>query len=285
MRTHLDRTLAVYASVTFLAGCGVSSTTMQQAAQPDIPISPVAAVTPISPAQQPVNTAAARIESAVSQGTIEATSLHDNVSEGIDSHAENTLKTGNPSNLTTVVNKRNPLPQGFVPSDLVYPNIPRAGNNQQLHAAAAAALEMMSTAAEQAVGQPLQMASGYRSYSTQQTLFNNYAAKDGVAAAERYSARPGYSEHQTGLAADLTEVGGTLSGFGSSQLGRWAAQNSWKYGFILRYTSANQGTTGYQPEPWHFRYVGTDLAAKYHNSGANSLEGFLGLPAASNYSN
>jgi len=193
------------------------------------------------------------------------------------------LSTTDPESIWVLVNKKNPLEPAFEPSDLVMPDIPRTGNNQQLRAEAAAALEKMSAAAENEIGQPLQMVSGYRTYKYQDTLYRNYVAKDGQLAADTYSARPGHSEHQTGLAADLTTVGGTMSGFGDSALGKWTADNSWKYGFILRYTPENIGITGYQSEPWHFRYVGTDLARQYHDSGAIALENLLGAPAASDY--
>jgi len=187
-----------------------------------------------------------------------------------------------PTSIWVIVNKQNPIAADYQPDDLVEPNIP-TGSSPLLRAEAAAALEDMAAAAFQATGQHLQMMSGYRSYDYQTNLYNNYVVKDGQQKADTYSARPGYSEHQTGLAADLTEIGGTLGGFVDSELGSWTAKNAWQYGFILRYTPENSEIVGYQSEPWHYRYVGQALADQYHQSGARALESIFNLPPAPNY--
>ena len=116
----------------------------------------------------------------------------------------------------------------------------------------------------------LSITSGYRSYQYQKTLFNNYAARDGIEAASRYSARPGQSEHQTGLALDLSSQSGkcTLSTcFKDTDEGKWLKENAWKYGFVLRYPEGKEEITGYMFEPWHFRYVGKKEAKKIQDSG------------------
>jgi len=95
--------------------------------------------------------------------------------------------------------------EGYTPADLVAPNVPRSSEDRVLRAEAAGALEQMSAAAELEVGEPLQLTSGYRTFAYQQSLYDGYVAKNGAAEADTYSARPGYSEHQTGLAADLTQ--------------------------------------------------------------------------------
>ncbi|MBQ6539007.1 MAG: D-alanyl-D-alanine carboxypeptidase family protein [Bacilli bacterium] len=117
--------------------------------------------------------------------------------------------------------------------------------------------------------------SGFRSYSYQQTLYNNYAARDGKAAADTYSARPGHSEHQTGLAADINSLD---QSFANTKEGKWLNNNCYKYGFIIRYTRNGQGETGYIFEPWHIRYLGTDLAKTLYNNGNwITLENYLGI--------
>ena len=112
-------------------------------------------------------------------------------------------------------------------------------------------------------------------------------AKFGLVAGENLAARPGYSEHQTGLAADLGAVGQDACRirvcFAQTPSGKWLAANAWQFGFILRYPDGQSATTGYQFEPWHYRYVGLDLSTKMHNAGATVLEKYFGLPAAATY--
>lgn len=119
----------------------------------------------------------------------------------------------------------------------------------------------------------LWIASGFRSYDRQYTLYNNYVARDGKAAADRYSARPGHSEHQTGLAFDLNSL---EQSFGETPEGKWIAANSWKYGFILRYPQNKEAQTGYMYEPWHVRYLGEENAKSVYESGL-CLEEYLGI--------
>ena len=115
--------------------------------------------------------------------------------------------------------------------------------------------------------------SGFRSYDTQTELYQNYVNQDGKAAADRYSARPGYSEHQTGLAFDLIDKNGNLvQEAGASQ---WLLDNAYKYGFIVRYLEGKEGSTGYIPESWHLRYVGKE--AKEIAQSGKSLEEYFGI--------
>jgi LAS superfamily LD-carboxypeptidase LdcB len=117
------------------------------------------------------------------------------------------------------------------------------------------------------------MISGFRSYSTQNTLYNKYVARDGKAEADRYSARPGHSEHQTGLAFDLNSLD---QSFENTKEGKWLAENCWKYGFIIRYPKGKESVTGYMFEPWHVRYLGKEVAKKVYESG-KCLEEYLGI--------
>ena len=115
--------------------------------------------------------------------------------------------------------------------------------------------------------------SGFRSYNYQKTLYDNYVSRDGQAAADRYSARPGYSEHQTGLVFDLTDKSGNL--LEDSRASQWLKDNAHNYGFIVRFQAGKEASTGYMPEAWHIRYVGKE-AKDIHDSGL-SLEEYFGI--------
>ena len=117
------------------------------------------------------------------------------------------------------------------------------------------------------------MISGYRSYDYQAQLYNGYVARDGKEAADRYSAQPGKSEHQTGLAFD---VGSIDNNYGETAAGRWLAAHCADYGFILRYPPGKEHITGYMYEPWHIRYVGASTARAIMSSGL-TLEEYLGV--------
>ena len=133
-------------------------------------------------------------------------------------------------------------------------------------------------------GIDLYISSGFRSYQRQNTLYNNYVARDGVNKADTFSARPGHSEHQSGLAFDVCShnLDGKNacinSNFDNTPQAQWLAQNCYKYGFILRYPEGKTNETGYKYESWHFRYVGIDLATKLYNNGNwLTLEDYFGI--------
>ena len=134
------------------------------------------------------------------------------------------------------------------------------------------ALQNMFDAAR-ADGLNLFIRSGFRSYATQQRLYNNYVSRDGVAEADRYSARAGHSEHQTGLAFDINKADSSFEG---SPEAIWLAANCHKYGFIIRYPAGKESITGYIYEPWHVRYLGIEAATDVYNSGL-CLEEYLGI--------
>lgn len=134
------------------------------------------------------------------------------------------------------------------------------------------ALKSLQQAANNA-GYSMPLISAFRSYSRQKTLYNNYAARDGVALADTYSARPGHSEHQSGLAFD---VGAIDDNYGNTPAGIWLANNCHKYGFIIRYLKGKTHITGYKYEPWHIRYVGVEHATKIYNQNI-TLEEYLGV--------
>ena len=141
------------------------------------------------------------------------------------------------------------------------------------------AMDTMILAAKKA-GFSIVAFSSFRSYDYQKNLYDKYVARDGQAKADRYSARPGHSEHQTGLSFDVGEVGREnlwlTSEFGETPAGQWLAGNAYKYGFILRYPKGKEEITGFMHESWHFRYLGVELATKVFESGL-TLEEYLGV--------
>lgn len=138
-----------------------------------------------------------------------------------------------------------------------------------------AALKKMFAAAK-SDGLNLFVQSGFRSYATQKRIYNNYVSRDGVAEADRYSARPGHSEHQTGLAFDINKIDLSFEGTPEAI---WLAKNCHKYGFIIRYPKGKESITGYMYEPWHIRYLGVKTATAVYNSGL-CLEEYLGITSA-----
>ncbi len=157
-----------------------------------------------------------------------------------------------------IANKTYSLPETFVPGGL--------------HPDAKAAFDQMKADAA-AEGLTLKIVSGYRSYRQQVSTYATFSGRDGKALADRYSARPGHSEHQTGLAMDINSV---KNSFADTAEGKWLAENCAKYGFILRYPKDKEPQTGYMYEPWHIRYLGKELAETVTSSGL-CLEEFLGI--------
>lgn len=156
-----------------------------------------------------------------------------------------------------IVNKKYGLPKDYNPG---------------INAEALSALKSMQSAAS-ALGLNLSLLSGFRSYQTQSSVYNNYVSKYGRTLTDTFSARPGYSEHQTGLAFDIGQI---KDSFGETASGKWLAENCHLYGFIIRYPKGKQNITGYKYEPWHVRYLGVDIATKVKNSGL-TLEEYLGI--------
>lgn len=131
--------------------------------------------------------------------------------------------------------------------------------------------KMINDAARQ--GLNIWFASGFRSYDYQAQIYSNYVARDGQALADTYSARPGYSEHQSGLAIDVNSIDDSFAGTPEAV---WLENHCHEYGFILRYPRGKENITGYQYESWHVRYLGTDLSYAVHNSGL-TLEEYFGI--------
>ncbi|HET6153849.1 MAG TPA: M15 family metallopeptidase [Marmoricola sp.] len=183
--------------------------------------------------------------------------------------------TTDPRSIWVVVNKKHPIhPLDYRPDIAIV-------RGYQVATAAAGGLNDLLNAGDRA-GLGLKIESAFRSYDYQVSVHGSLVASEGQAAADRISARPGYSEHQTGLAVDLITPGRPgcdfEACFGRTAAGRWLSANVWRYGFLVRYTVADQAVTGYQPEPWHLRYVGTALSTAMHTANVATLEQVFGIP-------
>lgn len=182
----------------------------------------------------------------------------------------------NPSSIDIMVNKAHCLsPLNFTPTDLV------SIDGYLFSAKAAPSLRAMLAAAANE-GLTISLTSTYRSYENQITTYNGWVAANGsTEAADTVSARPGYSEHQTGLAADLGTSGCVLECFAGTPHYTWLQQNAAKYGFIQRYYEGHEATTGYSPEAWHYRYVGTETALDMKAKGVKTLEEYWHISGGS----
>ena len=173
--------------------------------------------------------------------------------------------------ITVLINKELGLPQDFIPANLIKTDLPVSPGcyysfiREDVHDA----LEAMFEAALHD-GFELWFHSGYRSFAAQKMIYENYVKRYGQAKTDIMSAKPGHSEHQSGLAVDITSSSSTGTfavKFGDSKEGDWVAQHAHEFGFIVRYPEDKTAITGYMYEPWHLRYVGVQLAAKLFNSG------------------
>jgi D-alanyl-D-alanine carboxypeptidase len=198
--------------------------------------------------------------------------------------------TTDPESRWILVNKQNPLnPIDYVPKDLVAPQFPALNANpygRKLRKEASKAAYKLAMAMKSEGAGSLIIQSAYRSYDEQKTIHARQVEKYGLKAGEALAARPGYSEHQTGWAMDVSARGQGCQirvCFGQTKAGRWLAENSWRFGFIIRYPSEATKVTGYQYEPWHLRYAGIGLATVMHQDKVRVLEKFLHYPSAPNY--
>ncbi len=171
-----------------------------------------------------------------------------------------------------IANKTYGLPENYVPKNATLYRIAPVAQSY---------LNDLFKAAKEA-GYDLKDQSGYRSYSVQKNLYNNALNRGGKEDADRYSARPGHSEHQTGYAMDICDknyMGACIStAYDKVPSAKWLSDNCWKYGFILRYVKGKENETGYGYESWHFRYVGKDLAEILYNNGDwLTMEDYFGI--------
>lgn len=174
-----------------------------------------------------------------------------------------------------IANKTYNLPSDYVPENTVESAIGKTNTcNKCINTDVYNAFKDMQSDAT-ALGLNLYISSGYRPYVTQQKIYNNYVARDGVAKADTYSSRAGHSEHQSGLCFDINIINDS---FANTEEGKWVNSNAYLYGFIIRYPKGKESETGYKYESWHLRYVGTELAYKLYNNGNwLSLEDYFGI--------
>ena len=191
-----------------------------------------------------------------------------------------------PSSIWMLVNKQRSISLDFVPPLLKMPNVAtrsdKSDEERSIRSDIIPVIDKLFEAAA-ASGHSLLIGSAYRSAALQKHYFDHYAQVAGEAAANRYSAHPGESEHQTGLSIDITSTSLVCyldECFADTPDGKWLADNAYKYGFILRYPKDKETITGYQFEPWHYRYVGIDLATALHESNLTLDEAWPQLEAA-----
>lgn len=195
--------------------------------------------------------------------SIEDIVTHVNI--GLDNpYYTNTKPSTNLNTELILVNKYNYVTENYVPENLQPLNTSYARSGMQLVDIAKEAFESMSDDAKKE-GMNIIAMSSYRSYDYQVNLYNNYVKTDGKEAADTYSARPGYSEHQTGLAVDVYNLELPYTSFEETEEFNWMQENAYKYGFILRFPKDKVDITGYQYEAWHYRYVGKEVAKYIHN--------------------
>lgn len=160
-------------------------------------------------------------------------------------------------NNLVLVNKFYRLKGDYTPSDLVTLSgqYNRGANNKMRKDAALAFMKMVDAARLENI--IIYNMSAFRSYNYQDNLYNRYIKRDGKDAADKYSARPGHSEHQSGLCTDINDISDSFEGTNEAI---WLKKNAYKYGFILRFPKDKEDITGYKYEPWHYRYVGEEAA-------------------------
>lgn len=206
--------------------------------------------------------------------------------KNVAANADGVAVVTNADSTLVLANKKRSLPSDYEPSDLVVPNVAFSFSGdapkKRMRKEAAAALESLFAAAE-ADGIDLKAVSGYRSYATQKSLFNYYVSQHGEEAAARFSAHAGQSEHQTGLAMDVSSASvgyGLEESYGETVEGKWLVAHAAEHGFIIRYPKGKEDITGYSYEPWHIRFVGEDVAKQVMDDGL-TLEEFFDAVAVS----
>lgn len=168
---------------------------------------------------------------------------------------ENISIIENPDDLLVLVNKNNKLYENFIPNNLEVINLNYAIGKKLLRNDAKEAFQKLCEDAKK-IGLIIKAESTYRDYYYQEGLYNNYVKEYGNIYADNCSARPGHSEHQTGLAVDVRGSNGDYNDFEKTEEFIWMKDNAYKYGFILRYPKGKEHITGFKYEPWHYRYIG-----------------------------
>jgi D-alanyl-D-alanine carboxypeptidase len=252
--------LALLVALSILAGCS----SKEEATPSTSPaVSTAATATPNTTTSTPTTTATASPQA--SSKPVQSPSASPKASS-TPSKSDGLQVIAKPESVTVLVNKQFSLPSSYEPTDLVYPDIPftfaEKNEKRKMRTVAAEAIEKLVAGAKKD-GINLAGVSAYRSYATQKALFQRYVLKDGEEKAKTYSAVPGTSEHETGLAIDVSGSDGKCAAedcFGGTKEANWLEKHAQEYGFIIRYPKGKEKITGYQYEPWHIRYVGADTA-------------------------
>lgn len=260
-----------------------------------LPVPEQQAVAPDPVAEPPVDAGGlcgdAAVRSALADGTdaevIAAVGGGDAFRAAVVAGAAPCLDSADAERIWVVVNKRHALdPIDYWPVPQAQaPDVPRTSGGHMRADVAEAVARLAAAARDEGAG-AIGVNSGFRSYERQVSTYNGYVGSLGRARADLTSARPGHSEHQTGLAVDVVACRpgcGGIEGFGGTPQAAWVAENAWRFGFVIRYEDGATDVTGYEWEPWHLRYIGVDLARSYHDGGFRTLEAFFGLEPAPDY--
>ncbi len=183
-----------------------------------------------------------------------------------EDHYEDVKKTDTSKKELLLVNKYNALDENYIPEDIIDISVKYCyGDNEISNEVYQKFISMYNAAKEEDLY--LIITSAYRDYNFQKELWDQYADSQGEEWADSVAARPGHSEHQTGLALDIVTYNSNMNDFENSDEFKWLQQNAHKYGFILRYPKDKEDITGYSYESWHYRYVGVDVATEIHELG------------------
>jgi D-alanyl-D-alanine carboxypeptidase len=266
---NLKKGLLILGAVTILAGCSSSPAPTTTTPAKETP----SATTPGTPAPSQPKDSAQTTPSTPATTPAQTTPTTPKKGDG-----QAVTVTAKPTDITVMVNKSVMLPDGYKPADLVEPNIPfifaEHDEKRLMRKEAAQAMEKMVAGALKD-GVHLAGVSGYRSYETQVGLFNYYVQTQGEELARKYSAEPGHSEHQTGLAMDVSGTNGKCAAddcFAGTPEAIWLQAHGAEYGFIVRYPKGKEEITGYAYEPWHMRYVGVAMAQEIMSKGSTLEE-------------
>ena len=256
---------------------------------PTVEVLPVPTLqqTPASTAICDVPEVSAAIEVRDDLGAIAAAGGGEAFRAAVAAGAAPCVDLSDPGRVWAVINKTRPYaPLDYRPTGLVMPEGVRSLEGGALRGDAASALtDLVFSARDAGVGE-IALESGFRSYEVQQGSYGRQVNARGAEQADLVSARPGYSEHQSGLTGDIVACAGacgSIDDLAGTPQGEWIAAHAWEHGWIVRYEDGRTDVSGYLPEPWHLRYIGADLARAYHDGGWHTLEQFFGLGPAPAY--